>query len=123
MNDGDDLADVEVIDLPSLEESNSDQTCNEVPGMPSENYAHFAMWDDYDKTVLCCGGWDSVHKGCFEYAGDEWNDLGDILLHARGYSSAAELHDGSYWISGGGYGYELGNAFFFLGKTIWLGKS
>ncbi len=78
--------------------------------MPSAKYAHFAMWDDGDKSVLCCGGEDVPRTGCFKYAGDEWIDLGDILLHERGYSSAAELSDGRYWIAGGGYGYEVPSA-------------
>ncbi len=98
-----DLADAEVIDLPSLEGSDPDRTCNQVPDMPDEKDALFAMWDDVDQSVLCCGGEtsSSEYKRCFKYTGEEWMDLGDVLRHQRRYSRAAKLSDGRYWIAGG----------------------
>ncbi len=101
--DGSSLAAAEVIDLPSLEGSDPDRTCNQVPEMPEEKDALFAMWDDVDQSVLCCGGESpsSELKRCFKYTGDEWIDLGDVLTHRRRYSSAAKLSDGRYWIAGG----------------------
>ncbi len=97
------LAAAEVIDLPSLEGSDPDRTCNQVPEMPEEKGAHFAMWDNVDQSVLCCGGnpTSSEYKRCFKYTGEEWMDLGDVLRHPRRYSSAAKLSDGRYWIAGG----------------------
>ncbi len=73
--------------------------------MPRDKYRHFVLWDNGDGSVLCCGGWDNSgsQKGCFKYAGEEWLDLGDILLDDRVASSAVELSDGRYWICGGGY--------------------
>ena len=98
-----DLADAEVIDLPSLEGSDPDRTCNQVPDMPDEKDALFAMWDDVDQSVLCCGGEtsSSEYKRCFKYTGEEWMDLGDVLRHQRRFASAAKLSDGRYWIAGG----------------------
>ncbi len=105
---GDDaLADAEVIDLPSLEGSNPDQNCNQVPDMPDEKDELFAMWDDDDQSILCCGGEPVSLEGkrCFKYIGEEWIDLGDVLRHQRRSSSASKLSDGRYWIMGG-FGYE-----------------
>ncbi len=98
------LADAEVTDLPSLEGSDPNRTCHKVPELPSDKYAPFAIWDESDKSVLCCGG-DGSSSSCFKYTKAEWIDLGDILIHERRYSSAAKLSDGRYWISGG-IGYE-----------------
>ncbi len=100
---GDRLADAEVIDLPVSEGSDPDRTCNQVPDLPHMKCSHFAMWDDVDQSVLCCGGYptSSELKRCFKYTGDEWIDLGDVLGHDRSYSKAAELSNGRYWISGG----------------------
>ena len=99
------LADAEVIDLASLEGSNPDRTCTEVPDMPIGKGDLFAMWDYGDKSVLCCGGGgfneSLLHKQCSKYSGADWIDLGDILIHDRRWSAAVELSDGRYWISGG----------------------
>ncbi len=96
------LAEAEVIDLPSLEGTLSPRTCSQVPDMPSDKFAHFAMWDNGDRSVLCCGGQGSFsqHKHCYKYSGDKWIGLGDILLHSRDYACAVQLRDGRYWISG-----------------------
>ncbi len=100
--DGRFFADAKVIDLPSLEGSNPDRTCNQVPNMPHRKGDHFAMWDDVDQSVLCCGGDPTTeYKRCFKYTGDEWIDLGDILRLPRRFASAVELSDGRYWITGG----------------------
>ncbi len=96
------LADAEVIDLPYLEGTLPPRTCSQVPDMPNANYYDFAMWDNGDNSVLCCGGSpSSLYQNCYKYSGYKWIDLGDILLHDRIYSSAAQLRDGRYWISGG----------------------
>ena len=101
---------VDITILPSSEGSHQNRTCNEVPEIPSSKYDNFAMWDDHDKSVLCCGGEPSLqHKRCYKYTGDEWIDLGEILKHQRYHSRAVELSDGRYWISGGAHGYELPN--------------
>ncbi len=60
------------------------------------------MWDDGDQSVLCCGGeYPSEYKRCFKYSNAEWIDLGDILMHQRRFSTAVELSDGRYWVTGG----------------------
>ncbi len=106
---GHSIVDSEVTDLPSLEVSHSDRTCHKVPKLPSGKRYHFAMWDEGDKSVLCCGGEPSLqHKRCYKYAGDEWIDVGEILKNQRHHSTAVKLSDGRYWISGG-YRYELQN--------------
>ncbi len=102
------VSDAEVIDLPSLDGSDPDRECNNVPDMPDGKYAHFAIWDRVDGSALCCGGYDDASsqlKRCYKYAGADWLDMGDVLIHERRASSAVELSDGRYWISGG-EGYE-----------------
>ncbi len=102
-------AEIEVTDLPFLDGSQPSRTCSEMPQMPSVKSSHIAMWDDGGKSVLYCGGYNSESKRCLKYYNNEWINLGDILLHERGESSAVELSDGRYWISGGMVGYELLN--------------
>ncbi len=107
---GNHLAEAEVTDL-------TNKACNEVPEMPNAKYCIFAMWDDSDESVLCCGGYDddsSMWRRCYEYSADAWTDLGDILVDQRRFSSAVKLSDGRYWISGGFQGYKWINFHFIL---------
>ncbi len=123
------LDDVEIIDLPSLEGSSPDTTCNVVPQMPIAKGDNFAIWDEGDKSVLCCGGEgdpdddsDSPRR-CLKYAGDEWIDLGDILLDQRTYSTAVQLSDGRFWIAGSYYRYKLQKCSIVRVRCTGLGKS
>ena len=86
----------------------SGKTCNVVSEMPRGKFAHVALWDNRDQSVLCCGGGDQVGdpRQCFKYTGAEWMNLGDILIGDRSFSSTVELSDGRYWISGDGGKYE-----------------
>ena len=95
------LVEAEVIDL-SSDGSPPPENCRQVPDMLSAKYDHFAMWDRGDNSVLCCGGFGSSQgQRCYKYSGDEWSDMGDVLLQYRALSAAVQLSNGDYWISGG----------------------
>ncbi len=106
------LSEPDIVDLPPL--GLPEKQCKKVPELPEGRIKLFAMWDDADKSILCCGG-QSKHSGdsarCFKYSGAEWIDLGSIMRHGRFNARPAKLSDGRYWISGAsgsGVRYKLG---------------
>ncbi len=112
----------EVTDLSSLDRSPPLKTCKAVPDMPRAERSVFALWDESDNSVLCCGGVTapSTSKQCFKYTGAEWIDLGEVLRHERKTATKVKLSDGRYWISGGGFRYEPLNLCAACGVLFWV---